>query len=54
MKEHYIILFFAVLFEIAVRLLPTKANFSMLDAIKSMALKIHAFIDIMVPNAKKD
>jgi hypothetical protein len=54
MSEQHYILFFALLFEIAVRLLPTKVNFSLLDAVKSVTLKIHELIDLMVPNAKKD
>lgn len=54
MTTEQIIVIVAVLFEIAMRLLPTKVNFSILDAVKNTALKIHALIDIMVPNAKKD
>lgn len=54
MSTEQIIVIAAILFEIAVRMLPTKLNFSMLDAIKSTALKIHSIIDIIIPNAKKD
>jgi hypothetical protein len=54
MTTEQTIVIVAVLFEIAVRLLPTKLNFSLIDAVKNTALKIHSLIDIMVPNAKKD
>ena len=54
MTTENLILILAILFEIAVRMLPTKINFSILDAVKNTALKIHSLIDIIVPNAKKD
>lgn len=54
MTESSIIIIVAVLFELAVRLVPTKVNFSILDAVKNTALKIHSLIDIIIPNAKKD
>lgn len=54
METGNIIIIVAVLFEIAVRLFPTKLNFSLIDAVKNTALKIHTLIDVIIPNAKRD
>ena len=54
MTQEIIIILLAVLFELAARLIPSKINLSVLDAVKNMALKLHQLIDLIIPNAKKD
>lgn len=54
MDINYIIIFLAIVLEIGIRLYPSKYNFSILDNIKILALKVHELIDLMIPNAKKE
>ena len=51
--ESYIVLILAIVFELFVRLIPTKVNYSILDKIKEFALKLHSLIDIIFPNVEK-
>jgi hypothetical protein len=52
---NYIVLFvIALLFELAVRLIPTKVNFSAIDKFKEVALQLHSIVDIIIPNVIKD
>lgn len=52
--DNYIVLFLAIAFEILVRIVPTKVNYSILDKIKNVAIKLHNLIDIVVPNKTKN
>jgi len=52
--ETWIVLALAILLELSVRIIPTKVNFSILDKVKNLALVIHNFIDIIIPNRIKD
>jgi len=42
----------AIVFEVLIRLIPTKFNLSILDNVKSIALQIHSLVDIVLPNKK--
>jgi hypothetical protein len=52
--ETWIVLALAILLELSVRIIPTKVNFSILDKVKNLALAIHNFVDIIIPNRIKD
>ena len=44
----------AFCFELAVRLIPTKINYSAIDKFKEVALQLHNIVDIIIPNVIKD
>jgi hypothetical protein len=52
--ETAIIFCLAILLEICVRLIPSKVNLSVLDKLKSVALQLHSFVDIIIPNNVKE
>jgi hypothetical protein len=52
--ENYILIIGLIAWEVSLRLLPTKVNFSMIDNFKEIALKVHALIDVIIPNVKKE
>ena len=52
--ENYLLIVGLIVWEISLRLLPTKLNFSMIDNFKDIALKVHSLIDTIIPNVRKD
>ena len=55
-KENLDILFIVlvIILEIGLRFIPTYKNYSIIDFIRNTMLKIHAIIDLVIPNIRNE
>ena len=50
----YAILIGIFVLELAFRLIPTTVNYSIIDKVKEVAIKVHGIVDLLIPNNVKN